>query len=83
MYSELGRPEEALSAAEEAVAVRRELADALPGQYLPACAAALDALIVLYIGLSRHGEALPFIEEAVSAYRGSCSGSNLTATAQV
>ena len=44
MFSELGRPTEALPVTEEAVAIRRELADASPDRYRPDLAQSLGNL---------------------------------------
>ena len=67
--SELGRREEALAAAEEAVSAYRGLAAARPDAFLPDLAMSLINQFVIHSGLGRQEEALATIEEAVSTYR--------------
>ena len=67
--SGLGRPAEALPVAEEAVAIRRELAAASPDRYRPDLAASLSNLGVTFSELGRPAEALPVAEEAVAIRR--------------
>jgi tetratricopeptide (TPR) repeat protein len=64
---DLGRPEEALAAVEEAVRIRRGLADVRPDAFLPALAMALNNLSNRLGDLGRPEEALAAVEEAVGA----------------
>ena len=66
---ELGRHGEGLVAIEEAVTIRRALAEADPATYLPNLAMSLNNLSADLGELGRHGEGLVAIEEAVSVYR--------------
>jgi tetratricopeptide (TPR) repeat protein len=68
--AELGRREEALGAAEEAVAIRRRLAEARPDAFLPDLAKSLNNLSAFLAGLGRREEALAANEEALATYRG-------------
>ncbi|MFJ9967672.1 tetratricopeptide repeat protein, partial [Streptomyces avermitilis] len=65
----LGRREDALTAIEEAVTVRRELAAARPDAFLPDLAMSLNNLSGHLWGLGQREDALTAIEEAVTAYR--------------
>jgi tetratricopeptide (TPR) repeat protein len=65
----LGRREEALAAAEEAVRLRRVLAAARPDAFIPALARALNNLANRLSGLGRREEALAAAEEARDLYR--------------
>ncbi|MFC8850687.1 tetratricopeptide repeat protein, partial [Micromonospora sp. NPDC057141] len=67
--SELGRREEALPPAEEAAAIYRRLAEAIPGAYLPELAGSLNNLGLRLSELGRREEALPPVEEAVTIRR--------------
>lgn len=67
--SALGRREEALTASEEAVALRRSLADTRPDAFLPDLASALNNLSNFLSALGRREEALTAIEKAVALYR--------------
>jgi tetratricopeptide (TPR) repeat protein len=67
--SELGRREEALAPTEEAVTIRRRLAEAQPAAYLPDLAGSLNNLGILLSGLGRREEALAPTEEAAALYR--------------
>jgi hypothetical protein len=55
--AELGRPQEALAATEEAITIYRELAAASPGPFGPDLADSLDNLAALLSTLQRHTEA--------------------------
>ena len=66
---DLGRPEEALAASEEAVSIRRELAAARPDAYRPDLALSLHNLSVRLADLGRPEEALAASEEAAETYR--------------
>jgi tetratricopeptide (TPR) repeat protein len=65
--SELGRREEALQAAEEAVEIRRGLAETRPDALLPDLAGSLNNLGNRLSELGRREEALQAAEEAVVA----------------
>ena len=67
--SDLGRREEALAAAEEAVSLRRRLASERPDAFLPDLAMSLNNLANMLSDLGRREEALAAAEEAVSLYR--------------
>jgi tetratricopeptide (TPR) repeat protein len=67
--SELGRREEALAAAQEAVRLRRELAAARPDAFLPNLAVSLNNLAAMLSELGRREEALATAQEAVCLYR--------------
>ncbi|MGV1010502.1 MAG: tetratricopeptide repeat protein, partial [Dermatophilaceae bacterium] len=67
--SGLGRREDALTAIEEAVQLRRTLATAHPDAFTPNLAASLNNLSNQLSDLGRREEALTAIEEAVQAYR--------------
>ncbi len=69
VLSNLGRREEALGAAEEAVALRRELAAARPDAFVPALALSLNNLGIRLSELGRREEALGAAEEAAGLYR--------------
>ncbi len=64
-----GEAPQALSAAEEAVAIYRELAAADPDRYRPDLATSLTNLAGPYSELGRRAEALPTAEEAVAIRR--------------
>ncbi|MET8072406.1 tetratricopeptide repeat protein, partial [Streptomyces sp. NPDC005271] len=66
---DLGRREDALTAIEEAVTVRRELAAARPDAFLPNLATSLNNLSIRLGELGRHEDALTAIEEAVTVRR--------------
>ncbi|MFD9741455.1 hypothetical protein, partial [Umezawaea sp. NPDC059074] len=65
----LGRREEALDAATEAVNIRRSLAEARPDAFLPNLAGSLNNQSVRLGELGRREEALDAATEAVNAYR--------------
>jgi tetratricopeptide (TPR) repeat protein len=67
--ADLGRPDQALAAAEEAVAIRRELAAAQPDAFLPGLAMSLSTQSNRLGGLGRRDEALAAVEEAVAIRR--------------
>ena len=69
LLGDLGRREEALAAIEEAVAIRRALAEARPDAFLPSLAGALNNQSNRLSGLGRREEALAAIEEAVTIRR--------------
>ena len=72
--SGLGRREEALAAIEEAVAIRRQLAEARPDAFLPDLATSLNNQSACLAELGRREEALAAIEEAVTIYRQLAAG---------
>jgi tetratricopeptide (TPR) repeat protein len=65
----LGRREEALAQAEEAVRLYRQLAQARPDAFLPYLAGSLNNLATMLSDLGRREEALAQAEEAVRLYR--------------
>jgi tetratricopeptide (TPR) repeat protein len=67
MLSALGRREEALRATEEAVAVRRRLAQENPQAFLPDLAMSLGAHGTVLRGLGRHKEAAKAFEEGLQS----------------
>ncbi len=67
--AEAGRRDEALTAAQEAVAIRRDLAQASPDAYLPDLAASLANLGNRLADAGRRDEALTTAQEAVGTYR--------------
>jgi tetratricopeptide (TPR) repeat protein len=67
--ADLGRREDALEAIEQAVDIRRKLADARPDAFLPKLAMSLNNLSVSLADLGRREDALEAIEQAVDAYR--------------
>jgi tetratricopeptide (TPR) repeat protein len=69
LLGDLGRREEALTAIEEAVTIRRALAQDRPDAFLPGLAASLNNLSIFLSDLGRREEALTAIEEAVTIYR--------------
>jgi len=68
-YGDLGRREDALEAASEAVAHCRKLAEVRPDAFLPDLALALNTLGKQYSGLGRQDEALQAVSEAVEHCR--------------
>jgi tetratricopeptide (TPR) repeat protein len=66
---DLGRPEEALAADQEAVTIFRELAAARPEEFRPGLGAALINLSADLADLGRPEEALAAVQEAVGVYR--------------
>ncbi len=66
--SELGRREDALAAAEEAVALRRTLAAQRPDAFRPDLAASLNNLAAMLSALGRREDALAAAEEAVALH---------------
>jgi tetratricopeptide (TPR) repeat protein len=67
--SELGRREDALAAAEKAMAIWRELAAARPDAFRPVLALSLNSLGVMLSALGRREAALAAAEEATAIYR--------------
>ena len=67
-YSEVGKRQEAVAPTEEAVRIRRELAQTNPA-FLPNLAAALNNLGVRYSEVGKRQEAVAPTEEAVRSYR--------------
>lgn len=67
--SALGRREEALTATQEAVEIRRQLAQANLQAFLPDLAASINNLGTMLSKLGRREEALKATEEAVELYR--------------
>lgn len=67
--SDLGRREEALAATQEAVALRRILAQSNPDAVLPALATSLKSLSTRLSDLGRREEALAARQEVASLYR--------------
>ncbi len=65
----LGQLEQALAAINEAVDIRRQLADASPGTFLPGLAASLTNQSNRLAALGQRERALTAIDEAVAAYR--------------
>ena len=65
MLSDLGRREEALKTAEEAVGHYRALAEARPDAFIPDLAGSLNNLASRLSALGRREEALTAAEEAV------------------
>lgn len=66
---DLGRREEALATIEQAVAIRRQLAEADPDTFLPGLAAALNNQSGRLAELGRWEEALATAGEAITLYR--------------
>jgi Tetratricopeptide repeat len=64
-----GKPGQALPAAQQAVAIYRELASTDPGQYRPDLAQVLDHLGIVFRELGRPADALQATEEAVAIHR--------------
>jgi len=67
--SDLGRREEALATAEEAVRIRRQLAAVRPDAFLPELAGSLNNLATFLSNLGRREDALATAEEATELYR--------------
>jgi tetratricopeptide (TPR) repeat protein len=67
--SELGRKEEALAPVEEAITIRRRLAEADPATHLPDLAMSVNNLGILLAGIGRWDESLCPAEEATDIYR--------------
>src|ERR1039458_1028424 len=67
--SDLGRREEALALAQEAMRLCRELVKAKPNAWLPELAMSLNNLAKMLSDLGRHEEALAQAQEAVRLYR--------------
>lgn len=65
----LGRHEDALTAIQEALTVRRELAAARPDTFLPDLATSLNNLSILLSQLGRSEDALTAIEAALTVRR--------------
>src|SRR5262249_49364659 len=79
--SNLGRREEALAASQEAVAIRRRLAETRPDAFLPDLASSVSVMSDALAALDRHGEAAqaatqaleilaPFVERYPQTYQG-------------
>ena len=68
-FSELEMPEEALEAAQKAVAIHRDLAAGNPDRYFPDLASSLDSLGFRFWSLGRARDALPVAQEAIGIYR--------------
>jgi len=66
--SELGRREEALDKAQEAVRIREQLAKAKPDAFLPGLAMSLNVLAISLSELGRRDEALGKAQEAARIY---------------
>jgi len=64
MLSELGRREEALAAATEAVTIRRDLARARPEAFTPYLAMSLNNLAHILAALGQYEEAMAAVQEA-------------------
>ena len=62
----MGRHKEALTAVEEAVAIRRQLAEARPDAFLPGLAVSLSNQSNRLGHLGRHEEALAAVEQSVA-----------------
>jgi tetratricopeptide (TPR) repeat protein len=69
MLSDMGRREDALTAAEEAVEHYRALAEARPDAFIPDLAMSLNNLANRLSALGRREDALTAAEEAVEHYR--------------
>ena len=69
LFSQMGRPADALPLTEEAVATYRELAAANPERYCPALAGSLSNLGVRFSELGRPADALPPEQEAIAIRR--------------
>ena len=67
--ADLGRREEALAAIQEAVTIRRQLAEARPDAFLPDLATSLNNQSLRLADLGRREEALAAIQEAVTIRR--------------
>ncbi|HUK72004.1 MAG TPA: tetratricopeptide repeat protein [Streptosporangiaceae bacterium] len=67
--ADLGRPEDALTAIDEAVTIRRELAAARPDAFRPGLANSLNNLSARLADLGRPEDALTAIDEATRTYR--------------
>ena len=67
--ADLGRREEALTAIEEAVTIRRQLAQADPDTFSPGLAMSLGNLAAHLAGLGRREDALTASQEATDTYR--------------
>jgi tetratricopeptide (TPR) repeat protein len=68
-YSEMGRREDALAAAEEAAGIYRKMAQTRPDAVLPDLAASLNNLGILYSSLGRREDAVAAAEEAAGICR--------------
>lgn len=67
--ADLGQRNEALTAGEEAVVIRRRQAEVNPGLYLPKLALALNDQVNFLGGLGRFKDALKSVEEAIEIRR--------------
>jgi hypothetical protein len=65
MLSDLGRREEARAASQEALAIRRRLAEARPDAFLPELATSLGVVSEILAGLSRRAEAAQAAQHAL------------------
>ncbi|MEM8602117.1 MAG: tetratricopeptide repeat protein, partial [Bacteroidota bacterium] len=68
-FSNLGRREDALTATEEAVTIRRRLAQRNPDAFEPDLAMSLNNLGIRFSNLGRREDALTATEEAVALYQ--------------
>ncbi|MFV2198857.1 tetratricopeptide repeat protein, partial [Nocardiopsis sp. LOL_012] len=66
--AEVGRREEALAPAHEAVTIRRTLADQAPAAYLPNLATALNNLAIRLAEVGRREEALAAYDAAIQQF---------------
>ncbi len=71
--SDLGRREDALNAAEEAVSIRRRLASERPDAFIPDLAMSLHTLAIRLLETGKANDALPIISEAIDFRRELCS----------
>src|SRR5262245_64738658 len=69
MLNALGRRDDALNAAEKAVALQRELAAERPDAYRPDLASSLNSLAGMLTSLGRREDALKAANEVVGLYR--------------
>ena len=66
MLSNLGRREEALAATQEAVDIRRRLAQTRPDAFLPDLASSISVMSDVLAALDRHDEAARMATEALA-----------------
>ncbi|MDF5757641.1 tetratricopeptide repeat protein [Spongiactinospora sp. TRM90649] len=69
LTAQLGRPADALPPTQEALTIRRELAETNPDRYRPDLARSLSNLGVQFSELGRPADALPPTQEALTIYR--------------
>jgi hypothetical protein len=65
MLSELGRREEALAKAQEAVRIREQLAQSRPDAFLPDLAMSCGARGMVYVSMGRHAEAVSSFAQGI------------------